>query len=727
MPSPAHFLLTHFDRLAEAPGGIAKLRALVLQLAINGKLGTHNPKDEPTSKRFKKAAPKQTENPLLMNWECWRMLDLVTVQYGFAFDSNRFSDSGKGIPLIRIRDIRRTSTTVSYTGEYDSAYLVEPGDYLVGMDGDFNIAEWRGPRALLNQRVCRFKNFTEALLPKFLFYCIQQHLAEIHAATSFVTVKHLSAKQLNTIVLSLPPLAEQRRIVGKVEELMALCDTLESAQRERESIQARLRASALHQFASPDSDSKSAAFVLQHLPNLTAAPEYFASLRDAMRDAAVLGLFSADSSLWKRTQLGEQTAVVTSGSRGWAEYYSNSGALFVRAQNIKKNGRLMLDSVAYVDLPKNSEGTRTRIERDDLVVVITGAGVTQSARVQQDFDEAYVSQHVALIRLKEPACAPWISLQLLAKASARGKLEAQIYGGKPALNLTNIRELEISLPPLAEQRRIVAKVDELMAVLDALEATLTSARTTAERLLAATIARLHGAEEAAQPVLAAAEEPGPYGEAVKVAGFTTSLAFTRAALAAEIVHRMHGDRTFGQIKFQKALYLAEYVAQLSEIDSHPERYQNGPHDPKLIAQVEAKMKEYEWFEAVPRAGGHGNEYHSLAQAGRHQKHFERLWPTKAATIRKLIDEMKTWKTERCERFATLYAAWNDLIIWNKPTNDTAILDQVLKHWHTAKQQIPKSSWQDMLGWMRREAYVPTGWGRATKTTPEAELFPSQSI
>lgn len=120
---------------------------------------------------------------------------------------------------------------------------------------------------------------------------------------------------------------------------------------------------------------------------------------------------------------------------------------------------------------------------------ITGVGVTQSAHMQQNLGEAYVSQRVAVIRMKERGHAPWILLQLPAKANAREQHEAQIYGDKPVLNLANIRELEIPLSPLTGQRRIVATVDELMAVLDQLEA----ARAIGEKLFTAMIARLNAA------------------------------------------------------------------------------------------------------------------------------------------------------------------------------------------------------------------------------------------
>jgi type I restriction enzyme S subunit len=151
----------------------------------------------------------------------WRELplgDLLQVQNGFAFDSERFSVTD-GVPLIRIRDLRSGKRTeTNYAGPHDSSYLVHKGDYLIGMDGEFGCYEWKGDDALLNQRVCRLVNFNPALLPRYLFYGINEYLKEIEDATAFTTVKHLSSKQIKAIQLPVPPLAEQERIVAVLDE-----------------------------------------------------------------------------------------------------------------------------------------------------------------------------------------------------------------------------------------------------------------------------------------------------------------------------------------------------------------------------------------------------------------------------------------------------------------------------------------------------------------------------
>lgn len=138
--------------------------------------------------------------------------DILDVQSGFAFKTEFFTD-GEGVPLIRIRDLPKTSTKINYRGEYRGDFIVEYGDYLIGMDGNFRCHRWQGIRALLNQRVCRLRNFKVGVEPEYIYHGIQKMLLEIEENTSFATVKHISARQIQNIELPLPPIKEQHRIV----------------------------------------------------------------------------------------------------------------------------------------------------------------------------------------------------------------------------------------------------------------------------------------------------------------------------------------------------------------------------------------------------------------------------------------------------------------------------------------------------------------------------------
>lgn len=169
---------------------------------------------------------EDSKNPLLAKHESWERVpvgDIADILNGFAFKSNKFTKD-RGMPLIRIRDVGKDASETYYDGEFDETYLVNDGDLLVGMDGDFRAAIWKGGKALLNQRVCKISLKTDEYDFKFLSYVLQPYLDAIHAETSAVTVKHLSSRSISEIPLPLPPKEQQKRIVAKIEELFSHVD-----------------------------------------------------------------------------------------------------------------------------------------------------------------------------------------------------------------------------------------------------------------------------------------------------------------------------------------------------------------------------------------------------------------------------------------------------------------------------------------------------------------------
>lgn len=157
------------------------------------------------------------------SWERIPLADVASILNGAPFDSSLFSSS-VGIPLIRIRDVVKGKTSTYYTGNYEDIHVVEKGDLLIGMDGDFNSAFWQSQRALLNQRVCKITSNNDYYDMNFLAYTLPGYLDAINANTSSLTVKHLSSKTIGEIDLPLPPRAEQTRIVKKLDALLSEID-----------------------------------------------------------------------------------------------------------------------------------------------------------------------------------------------------------------------------------------------------------------------------------------------------------------------------------------------------------------------------------------------------------------------------------------------------------------------------------------------------------------------
>lgn len=149
---------------------------------------------------------------------------MCTIQYGYAFDSKEFTDNSNFPQLVRIRDVKRGYSETFFRGKYSLEYIIHTGDLLIGMDGEFNIARWRSGDALLNQRVCKV-TVKEDVDEEYLRFSLSRALKQIENRTSFVTVKHLSTKELNSLELECPNIQKQKEIsdrLVKIEEIISL-------------------------------------------------------------------------------------------------------------------------------------------------------------------------------------------------------------------------------------------------------------------------------------------------------------------------------------------------------------------------------------------------------------------------------------------------------------------------------------------------------------------------
>jgi type I restriction enzyme S subunit len=213
---------------------------------------------------------------------------------------------------------------------------------------------------------------------------------------------------------------------------------------------------------------------------------------------------------WCWARLEDVAEYVTSGSRDWSQFYSDSddGALFVRTENIKTNA-LDFHDIARVLLPATVEGKRTLLRPSDILMTITGANVGRCAIVPDGIPEAYVSQSVALVRLQVPGLANFVHLGALAIFRGhKTELEHMAYGiGRPVLNLDNVRRLPLPLAPKGEQDRIAQSIESYWTRLDDAVATLERLQRKLERYRASVLkAAVEGRLVPTEAALARAEK-----------------------------------------------------------------------------------------------------------------------------------------------------------------------------------------------------------------------------
>ncbi len=337
---------------------------------------------------------------------------------GFAFESENFNSNGVGLPIVRIRDVVRGFSKTYFSGDYDKIYEVQNGDLLIGMDGEFNIAQWQGGKALLNQRVCKIVAKADVSNLSFLKYRLSLLLKEIEDKTPFVTVKHLSSDKLKKSEIELPKPDEQKRIA-------AILDKADRLRRQR-------------RFAQTLSNSFLQSVFIK----------MFSDIFENEKDFEI-------------GELGKKLSFMTSGSRGWAEYYTDKGDLFLRIQNVNK-GELLLNDIAFVQAPDTAEARRTKVKEGDVLLTITAA-LGRSAVIPKNLPTAYINQHIALLRVKD--INPTFVSHFITSQSGQSQIKMlDKEGVKSGLNFDDIKGIKILLPSPSLQEKFAEIVQKFERV-----------------------------------------------------------------------------------------------------------------------------------------------------------------------------------------------------------------------------------------------------------------------
>jgi type I restriction enzyme S subunit len=301
------------------------------------------------------------------------------------------------------------------------------------MDGDFRVARWSGPPAVLNQRVCKVSVRDETSYDSgFLLYVLPGYLDAINVMTSSVTVKHLSSRTVQEIPLPLPPIAEQRRIVAAIEEHFSRLDAAEETLRRADR---RLRV-----------------------------------LREAILEAA----FAAGTA-GSVYSLGELASLTDGpfGSNLKTSHYTTSGPRVVRLQNVGEG--VFRDERAYIDASHFQRLRKHEVLAGDVVAASLGETAPRACLIPPWLGQAIVKADCIRIRPVGEVDGAFL-MWMLNSPQVRKEAATSIKGiGRPRLGLGSMKKLSIPLPPLDEQRRIVAEVERQLSLVDSLAAAIDQA------------------------------------------------------------------------------------------------------------------------------------------------------------------------------------------------------------------------------------------------------------
>jgi type I restriction enzyme, S subunit len=567
----AERLLAHHEQIADAPDAIARLRRFILDLAVRGKLVPQDPNDEPASELLKRIAKEKARLVKAGEIRKWKVLPQVEEP---PFDLPRnwrwtpirevASDRGQEIPqstftYIDVTAIDKEAGVVAnakvlqaneapsrarkITRKDDVIYsCVRP--YLLNVaviETDFN------PRPIASTAFA-ILNGHGLVMPRYLWIVLRspfmvECVEENQRGQAYPAINDAD---FAVLPFPLPPLAEQHRIVAKVDELMGLYDRLAAARQAREAVRNRLVAVSLARLSAPDPETfqADARFALDALPALTTRPDQIKRLRQTILSLAIRGRLvpqneNDEPAAELLRRIAKEKARLVSEKKlkrqeelppidydnipfdvgaGWV--WSKAGDIFlnvtdgfhntpspvtkgypyITAKHIRP-GKIDFDNCLRVDTKNHGELlAKTRVKRGDILIVNIGAGCGTAAIVDVDYEFSF--KNVAILNLPSDMDEKFILLFLLYYRDLI--FDELIKGGaQPFLGLGMLREMSIPIPPLAEQHRIAAKVDALMALCDRLEASLTVTAATRRRLLDALLTEALAPDE--ERGLAAAE------------------------------------------------------------------------------------------------------------------------------------------------------------------------------------------------------------------------------
>ena len=552
-----HTFFDKFDLFADAPDAVAKIRELVLELAVQGRLTCALPSDGtvPSVIEFREHAaalanslglrsPKESveeaEPPFDVpsHWRWMALADIGAAQTGTT-PSKADHDAFNGdIPFIKPSDI--LPNTIDYSHESLTRHGAESGSRLAPSGSLLMVCIGTIGKCNLIERECAFNQQINSLTPvdavdsRYLLVAVRSRFFQDAAweKSSSTTIAILNKGKWLSIPVPLPPLAEQKRIVAKVDELMALCDRLEAQQQERETRHAALARAALARFA--DAPNPANLQFLFH-SSYTIAP---ADLRKSILTLAVQGkLVPQDlndepaAQALERMDAAPKRAMRTKATddpvgdvpselvpfvelpRGWE--WAPFGRLplqasvgidrgrsvqgpdkafaYFKMNNIRNSGGLELSDLTRIDATP-AEVQAFALADDDFLFNTRNSrelvGKTCVFRSWSD-DPVLYNNNILRVRFIDGFSPDFLDYWFrssvgsaeLEKLKSNTTNVCAIYQGK-------LSRFPCPIPPLAEQRRIVAKVDQLMALVDQLEAQLTASRTTAANLLEALVAEL---------------------------------------------------------------------------------------------------------------------------------------------------------------------------------------------------------------------------------------------
>ena len=368
--------------------------------------------------------------------EVMRLKDCCTIIAGQSPESKYYNTTGEGLPFFQGK---------ADFGELYPAirvYCSQPTKIAEKDDILLSVRAPVGPTNLAPCKVCIGRGLTairpsEVLLTRYVLLFFRYFEAQLASKGTGTTFKAITQDVVKNLEIPIPPLPEQERIVARIEELFSQLDA--------------------------------------GVETLKKTKAQLAVYRQAV-------LKEAFSCCAEKKPIREMSSIVTSGSRGWAKYYCDNGAKFIRIGNLTRNKIYIdLDDIQHVQLPDKAEGTRTKLAPNDVLVSIT-ADLGSIGLVPNGIGEAYVNQHIAMIRFNNQMQGEFYAWYLRSEYGQQDLLRNKRGGGKLGLGLDDIRDSRVPVVSNETAESILSIIECRLSVCDSIEHTVDLALQQAEAM-----------------------------------------------------------------------------------------------------------------------------------------------------------------------------------------------------------------------------------------------------
>ncbi len=723
------------------------LKKSILQYAMQGKLVPQDQNDEPASEllkrikaekeqlikdgKIKKEKPlppiTQDEIPydLPQGWQWVRLGNISLVNGGYAFKSSEYKNTG--IRVVRISDFNELGFVNNNIVRYDynsklEDYLLEEKNIILCMTGgtvgkSLFIKKLAEPM-VTNQRVGTIKILS--VIEDYINYSILSPLTQqVITESKNSTNDNISIETIKNFLIPLPPLAEQKRIVEKLEEILPLVaeygkneEILSEMNQKlpkqiRQSIlQYAVQGKLVEQNPQDEPASELLKRIYQEKDNLIKNKKLKKDKKDyqIIKDNngnhyEKIGNLSKNITEqipysipynWQWTKIRNIAFVTKLAGFEYTKYMklADQGEVpVIRAQNVKA-AKLDLTNLKYINYDTSIFLERSSLNKECLLMTFIGAGIGDVAlfNINKRFHLAPNVAKIEIYNNYENIDNKYIMYYLLSKTGKQEIFKFLKATAQPSLSMDTIREIYVPIPPLAEQKRIVAKVDKLMQLCEELEIENNIARKSSSELFQSIMQNYFTQKESPNKII--------------------DLNFKRAVLSAKIINELYEEKYFGAVKLEKILYLCETHLGIT-LNGKYKKEAAGPYDAKSRYEVEDILKIKKWFDVQKVTNGSVEitKYLPLENCHEIKTLYNDVFAGSLSKIDKLMDLFKGKNSDFCESIATLYAVWKNRLNNNLTCSNSELIAD-FKMWSKSKERFYDSDLLDRILFMRRKGLTP---------------------